>query len=540
MPQLTPFAIFITVLCLYIIKRIFKSSSSLPLPPGPRPLPIIGNVHQAPRSHAWKQFHTWGKEYGPIFHLNMLGQPVIVLSTSAAAHELLARRGATFSDRPRLFLGGELALKGLNTLLMSYDERFRQHQKLENSVLNQKAASTYIPFQALESKQLLLDLLQSGGGSGTDCRPHFERTAASTLLALFYGFRLETAEDPALLAEISLTEDFSEFVQAGAHIVDTFPILNNLPSFLAPWKAKAESHWARQRALHIGNFQRGLDTSNWTFAKHLHKAVQDGDISMQVDELALELGTIIGAALDGTTETVMWFVVACVTQNRGFIVRAQKDLDIVVGRNRLPNFEDKPKLTYISAIVEEILRWRPAGAGGVPHFTKTENNYEGYRIPAGSIIIPNHWAITREEKVFGPDVDQFIPERWMEQESPKTGVLKDLPVVGFGYGRRTCPGRHLARNFVWMAIAQLLWAFDIEAGLSEETGQPEYIDAEASTDGLAMRPLPFKALFKLRGPWVRDIIMRECGTLDSDFTSLLNRIGDEIQSQSHKDKKVSP
>jgi hypothetical protein len=88
---------------LYIVTRR-KSTSSLPLPPGPKPLPVIGNIHQAPRSYSWRTYHEWSKQYGPIVHVNMLGQSVIILSTSEVAYDLLAKRGAIFSDRPRLFV----------------------------------------------------------------------------------------------------------------------------------------------------------------------------------------------------------------------------------------------------------------------------------------------------------------------------------------------------------------------------------------------------------------------------------------------------
>lgn len=91
------------LIAVYVATRR-KSASSFPLPPGPKPLPIIGNVHQAPKSHSWRTFREWSKEYGPIVHVNMLGQPVIILSTSEGAHNLLAKRGAVFSDRPRLFV----------------------------------------------------------------------------------------------------------------------------------------------------------------------------------------------------------------------------------------------------------------------------------------------------------------------------------------------------------------------------------------------------------------------------------------------------
>ncbi|PYI31594.1 cytochrome P450 [Aspergillus indologenus CBS 114.80] len=124
---------FLLLISVYLITRRPRPSSSLPLPPGPKPLPLIGNVHQAPKSHGWRTYRQGNEQYGPIVHLNMLGQPVIILSTSEVAHDLLAKRGAIFSDRPRLFLATELALKGLNILMMNYTDQFRHHQRLQVS-----------------------------------------------------------------------------------------------------------------------------------------------------------------------------------------------------------------------------------------------------------------------------------------------------------------------------------------------------------------------------------------------------------------------
>jgi hypothetical protein len=90
------------VVGVYLTTR--RKSPSLPLPPGPKPLPLIGNIHQAPKSHGWRTYQQWSKEYGPIVHVNMLGQHVIILSSTEVAHEILAKTGGAFSDRPRLFV----------------------------------------------------------------------------------------------------------------------------------------------------------------------------------------------------------------------------------------------------------------------------------------------------------------------------------------------------------------------------------------------------------------------------------------------------
>jgi cytochrome P450 len=415
----------------------------------------------------------------------------------------------------------ELALQGMHMLLRPYDARFRLHQKLESPVLSKRAARAYLPFQDLESKQLLFDLLKAADRP-INCHDHMERMTASIIYSLFYGHRVRTAADPILLQAHAVNHEFDQLAQVGKYLVDSFPVLNKLPGFLAPWKAEAALHWQRQRALHVGTLERGLDSSSWNVAKQMQKTVDTQGIDMPIEELALDIGIMADAALDASTETMMWFVMACVTEgHRGWMSKAQKDLDTVVGRARLPAFEDQPALPYIGAIVEEVLRWRPAGAAGVPHFTKVESSYEGFRIPANSVVIANHWSITREEAVFGADVEAFVPDRWLDVKSGQ-----DLPTVGFGYGRRICPGRHVARNSLWIAVARLLWAFDVRPELTE-TGEPVAVDTKG-TDGLVTKPLPFKARILPRGDWVGDIVARECNTWGVDYHEVLDQIASGV------------
>lgn len=103
MHSVTYIALFGLLIGVYIFTRRIPTGS-LALPPGPKPLPIIGNLHQAPKSHGWQTYREWSRKYGPIVHVNMLGQHIIILNKSEVAHDLLAKRGAIFSDRPRLFV----------------------------------------------------------------------------------------------------------------------------------------------------------------------------------------------------------------------------------------------------------------------------------------------------------------------------------------------------------------------------------------------------------------------------------------------------
>lgn len=150
------------LLGLFLFTHVVKSVSkfkSTNLPPGPKPLPLIGNLLQVPKTSQWQTFYSWSKKYGPVMSLDMMGQSLIVLSTNRAAMDLLSQKGSQYSDRPRMIVASELATRGLHTLFRNYDSRFRLHQRMGGPLLNPRAARCYQPLQEMESRQLLHDFM---------------------------------------------------------------------------------------------------------------------------------------------------------------------------------------------------------------------------------------------------------------------------------------------------------------------------------------------------------------------------------------------
>lgn len=434
---------------LYRIVGPALARSSRPLPPGPPGLPVVGNLHQHPKSHPWLQYHEWSKTYGPLMYLNMAGQPLVVLSSARAARDLLAVRGARYSDRPRMVVAFELACRGLHILFRPYDAAYRRHQRMEAPLLQPRAVAAYQPVQDLETKQLLFDFLaqaERAGPAGLDPHRGFERTTASGIYALVYGYRLRTGAEEPLVAAREVLAEFERTAATGAYLVDTFPVLNALPACLAPWKEEAEALWRLESRLHVGNMRRGLASPGWNVTKQMRSSPEGRD--MPLEEFAFDAGILADAALDTQLLTMDWFVVAWLAHGASWVPKAQKLLDQVVGRDRLPSFADRPRLSYIDAVLHEVMRWRPSVPAGVPHLTKQSDEYMGYRIPAGSIVLPNTYAIGRDEGLFGPETDSFVPERWLleggkaepgnearEKDSAGTGIRR-LPDPVFGFGRR--------------------------------------------------------------------------------------------------------
>lgn len=159
----------------------------------------------------------------------------------------------------------------------------------------------------------------------------------------------------------------------------------------------------------------------------------------------------------------------------------------------------------------------------------------GYHISANSTVLANAFAITRDEAVFGEDVDHFIPERWLAEGSDdneqqqhidicgfNTSALKDLPQTGFGFGRRICTGRRIACNQLFIQMARVLWSFDVEAGVVDEaTGARHEVHDMDCTEGFVTLPKPFRAVMRPRGQWVRDVILKAGTTHNLDHSAIL-------------------
>ena len=178
--------------------------------------------------------------------------------------------------------------------------------------------------------------------------------------------------------------------------------------------------------------------------------------------------------------------------------RAQMAIDQVC-HDRLPTFSDMQALPYIDAIVKESLRWNPVLPIGmlcvqifdlmqmfsidVAHGSTADDIYRGYFIPKGSLILANSWcvdatmhpmrgydtklfsrAILHDEVVY-PDPLRFNPDRFMKGDKLDSNVRD--PEAAFGFGRRICPGKFMAYEAMWIAIACTLAVFYISKAKDE-------------------------------------------------------------------------
>jgi cytochrome P450 len=165
------------------------------------------------------------------------------------------------------------------------------------------------------------------------------------------------------------------------------------------------------------------------------------------------------------------------------LARCHAELDRVVGRARLPTFDDKASLPYTRAVILETQRWRTLTPIGVAHALTQDDEYDSCLLPKGSIVYPNLWcvrpssasisasadgshrAMSRDETVY-PEPEAFRPERFLTPDG--CGVTRKNELPTFGFGRRLCSAVAVAEATLFIHIATLLWAFDFQVPLDAQ------------------------------------------------------------------------
>jgi len=173
---------------------------------------------------------------------------------------------------------------------------------------------------------------------------------------------------------------------------------------------------------------------------------------------------------------------------------AQEEIDRVCN-GRLPDFNDRESLPFIQYIVWEALRWNPVTPMGLGRSVSEDDEYKGYRIPKGTTILPNVWAVLHDENIY-PEPLRFNPWRYLKPEENRKLGINPCPEQAFGFGRRQCPGSSLAVDTMWIVFANVLALFKI-APLQDEAGNALMPPIEYTSASLS-RPKPFQCNNKPR------------------------------------------
>ncbi|RXW20920.1 hypothetical protein EST38_g4940 [Candolleomyces aberdarensis] len=447
-----------------MIHQRLKRGKGLPLPPGPPGNWLVGN--SLPKAFAYRVFEDWTKEWGPVFTLRQGFTRMVIIGRLQAAIDIMEKEGAALVDRPVSISAGETLSGGMRVLLTPAGERFKKQRRALHAHLQPKVISTYSPVLMKHARQHMFDLVEDPAGH----QNHAKRYSASVVMSLAYGKDPKGRDDPNIDAVNRCLTRLGHALRPGLWRVDVYPLLRYIPGYL---KELQDGH-AEELALFKGQLaevkkamERGEEVPQ-SFGKYLIE--RQAELELSDDETAYLAGSMFGAGSDTTASAISISIMAAAlypdTQRR-----VQAELDQVIGNER-----------------------------GFAHKATRDIVWKDYVIPKGTTVMGNIWAVGRDPEYF-PDPERFNPQRWLNSDGKLKDDLKSYP---FGFGRRVCPGQHMATASVFINTALTQWAFNIKA----DPNAP--IDPLAFTESANTHPLPFKVIFEPRAAktmeGVRDLI----------------------------------
>ncbi|KAJ6567325.1 cytochrome P450 [Mycena vulgaris] len=472
----------------YIVFNLAARSKSYP--PGPPSWPIFGVALIHPKTEFWKTYADWGRKYGidGLISFHILGRRMVVLNSAADAFNLLSKRSAIYSDRPFATMGGLLMRREKSIFCISYNDRLKSYRRLMHQSFNPTASQMFWEVEEQEAR-ILVDSIIS---SPQNLVEHLRRNAAAVIMNIAYGYPVTHNDDHFVALAEEGIKIASMASGPGKWLVDSFPFLRFLPEWFpgAGFKTKAKE-WGK--AL----YEQSLEPHTWakeqirvgtatpSFTSSLLQP-SDGHFvdAEEEDKIVWTSGALYFAGADTSVSVVKTFFFAMM-MNTSVQRQAQDEVDrFFASEHRLPTLHDQAAFPYIAAILKEVLRWAPASAFGLFHSTANSDMYKGFYIPAKTAIMANIWAIMHDETAY-PDPFSFDPTRFLG-DNPQP----DPRDYAFGFGRRICPGQHLAENSIWIQMVLSLLTMTIHKAVDADGRiiEPEV----AFTSGIVSHVKPFK------------------------------------------------
>jgi cytochrome P450 len=368
--------------------------------------------------------------------------------------------------------------------------------------------------QDFESKVLLKELMESPDDFVSINR----RYSASVIMLVTYGYRIPSWNDPLIKRIYGVLERFTEITAPGAYAIESFPSLACLPQWLlGNWRTHGQKIFEQDSKVYLDLWNRlkretdaGTARDCFTKTFYLNDPAKSG-----IDDLAAAYtcGGLIEAGSETTGTTLNNFVL-CMLLFPETQKKAQDEIDRVIGRDRLPRWEDEENLPYVRGVIKEVLRWRPVNKFGMPHATTEDDWYEGYFIPKGSV----YRAIHNNPDVW-PNPSVFDPSRYLNHTASAAHYMNSADPAerdhfSYGAGRRACPGIHVAERSLFINISRVLWGFNIKRKFGQD-GKEIEVTAKMAP-GFFSVPEHFECDIIPRSERHADIMKEESGKAEKE------------------------
>ncbi|XP_045822196.1 isoleucine N-monooxygenase 1-like [Trifolium pratense] len=478
MSYITCFCFLVIFIGSMVIKTIrYKNPNKPKLPPGPKPWPIVGNLPEMlANKPTTRWIHKIMEEFNTEIACIRLGNVnVIPVTCPAIAREFLRKHDADFASRPISVVSDIISNGYMTSVFAPYGEQWKKMKKIIAKDLFSPRRHQWLQNKRNEEADNLMFYVYNKCNNGglVNVRIATQHYCGNVYRKSFFNRRYFGKG----------MKDGGPGVEEVEHVDAVFILLNYVFAF------SVSDYIPSLRLLdldgHKGEIKNAMRIMNISMnkyhdsiieerinqwndgAKNVEEDLLDVLISLKDDnnkpllttkEIKAQVIELMMAMVDNPSNAVEWTLAEMLNQPELF-QKATEELDNIVGKDRLVQESDIPKLNFLKACAREAFRLHPITDFIPPHVAMNDTMVGNYLIPKGSHVLLGRSGLGRNPKVWSEPY-KFKPERHLKNDGSDISLREpDLKFISFSTGRRGCPGVMLGSTMTILLLARLLHGF---------------------------------------------------------------------------------
>ncbi|XP_062965116.1 cytochrome P450 2B4-like [Cynocephalus volans] len=459
------------------------------LPPGPHPLPFLGNVAQMDRGGLLKSFLRLRKQYGDVFTVYLGRRPVVILCGMEAIREALVDQAEAFSGRGIVAMVDPI-FQGYGVIFANGD-RWKTLRRFSLVTMRDFGmGKRSVEERIQEEAQCLVKELKKSQGALLDPTFLLQCITANIICSIVFGERFDYKDEVFLrlldmfYQTFSLVSSFfGQVFELFSDFLKYFPgthrqVYKNLQEINAFIGRSVEKHL---KTLDPSAPRDYIDT----YLLRMDKENSNPNTEFHHQNLITTALSLFFAGTE-TTSTTLRYGFLLMLKYPHVTERVQKEIEQVIGSHRPPALDDRAKMPYTDAVIHEIQRFADLLPIGVPHMVTKDTHFRGYIIPKNTEVFPILSSVLHDPHYF-EEPDTFNPDHFLDAN----GALKKTEAfIPFSIGKRICLGEGIARNELFLFFTTILQNFSVASPVA-----PEDIDLTPQKSGMGRVPPTYQISF---------------------------------------------
>ncbi|WVZ92573.1 hypothetical protein U9M48_038624 [Paspalum notatum var. saurae] len=479
----------VSLLC-YLTNLLRSRPGSARRPPGPWPLPVIGNILDLRGNQVHQKLACLARVHGPVMRLKLGLTTAVVVSSRDAAREAFTRHGRRLAARPVPDAAQAFGFSERSMVwLPSSDPRWKNLRGVvATHVFSPRSLEAARGVRERKVRDMVR-YLRARAGREVDLGDAIYGGVLNLTSSTFFSVDVVGFGGESVQGLRELVEDIVELV-AKPNVSDLFPFLR--PLDLQGLRRHATRKIGQVLRIMDGIIDRRLaeasSSAGGDSLDALLELLSEGKISRE--HMSTILVDLFVGGSDTTAITVEW-AMADLLRHPDTMDKVRAEIKGALGGKEIVEEHDTANLPYLQAVVKEAMRLHPVAPILIPHMA-AEDGVEigGYAVSKGCTVLFNSWAIMRDPETWERP-HEFLPERFLDK-ADKVGFRgKEFEFIPFGSGPRLCPGVPMAERVVPLILAWLVHAFEwrLPDGMSAEQ-----VDVTEKFTTVNVMAVPLKAV----------------------------------------------